>query len=108
MSYTCGHMLLIVLWSFLSYAHTDQGSVLIPQPCTEGSSLVTGANRVQFSGTIFISSDRSLGAVTSAKPSTELFEPMIYSMDKEGQMNPCLGKIVFNPWYVQRGLLYVV
>lgn len=71
----------------LSYIHayTDHGSVLVPQPCTESSSMVTGANRAQFGGTFFNSvvEDHSLGENTSVfyvKASTELSEPVVQSI----------------------------
>ena len=67
------------------YTYTDHGSVPIPQPCTEGSSRVTGANRAQFGGTIFNSvvEDHCLGESTSVFPveaSPELSEPVVHNM----------------------------
>ena len=67
------------------FTYTDHGSVLIPQPCTESSPMVTGAIRAQFGGTIFslVVEDHCLGENTSVflvGASTEWSEPVVRRM----------------------------
>ena len=76
---------LLQLFNFVIFTYADHDSVLIPQPCTESSSMVTGVNKAQFCGTIFNSvvEDHCLRENTFVFPveaSTELSEPVVHGI----------------------------